>query len=30
MSVKYSHFFDIDPEYFPVVDETVIKNQPDL
>ncbi len=30
MSVTYNHYFDIDPEYFPVVDENVIREKPDL
>jgi hypothetical protein len=28
--VKYSHFFDIKPEYFPQVNEAVIRSNPDL
>ena len=29
-SNTYRHYFDIDPEYFPVVDENVIRDNPDL
>ena len=28
--IFYSHYFEIDPEYFPVVDENVIREKPDL
>ena len=28
--VLYNHYFEIDPEYFPVVDENVIREKPDL
>lgn len=27
---KYRHYFDIDPEYFPVVNESLIKTNPEL
>ena len=26
---KYRHYFDIDPDYFPAVNEAVINNNPD-
>ena len=28
--ILYNHYFEIDPEYFPVVDENVIRQKPDL
>lgn len=27
---KYRHYFDIDPDYFPAVNEAVINNNPDM
>lgn len=30
MTATYRHYFDIDPEFFPAVDATVIKNKPEL
>ena len=27
---KYRHYFDIDPDYFPTVNEAVIKKNPDM
>ena len=26
----YRHYFDIDPDYFPAVNESVINNNPDM
>ena len=30
MLEKYRHYFDIDPDYFPAVNEAVITNNPDM
>ena len=30
MTATYRHYFDIDPDFFPAVDATVIKKNPDL
>lgn len=30
MLEKYRHYFDIDPEYFPQVNEAIINNNPDI
>ena len=27
---NYRHYFDIDPEYFPQVNEAIINNNPDI
>lgn len=27
---KYRHYFDIDPDYFPAVNEALINSKPDL
>ena len=30
MLETYRHYFDIDPDYFPAVNEAVITNNPDM
>ena len=30
MTATYRHYFDMDPDFFPAVDATVIKKNPDL
>ena len=30
MLEKYRHYFDIDPDYFPAVNEAVIMKNPDM
>lgn len=30
MPTTYRHYFDIDPDFFPAVDDTIIKKNPDL